>query len=199
MKSKLILPVLSTTCLLFLACGGSKQVTKTENQDVQPAQSESPEWFTNVPQDPNFLYAPATATSKDLQMSVNKAQQQGRLGIATVLETRFQGLNKQFQQETGLGEQSEFAAQTTVTIKEVVSTTLTGCKTKTQITKKEGELWRAWVLMEYPIGEANAKFLQALKERDILRQKVAATEAFKELEAEVEKYEQEKEKKNKMK
>jgi len=197
-KSKLILLVLSTICLLFWACGGSKQMTQTEEKpDVLLAQNESPQWFTNVPQDPNFLYAPATATSKDLQMSVNKAQQQGRLGIANVLETRFQGLNKQFQQETGLGEQSEFAAQTTVTIKEVVSITLTGCKTKTQITKKEGELWRAWVLMEYPIGEANAKFLQALKERDILRQKVAATEAFKELEAEVEKYEQEKEKKNK--
>lgn len=198
MKSRLILPVLSAACLLFLACGGSKQVAQTkEKQDMQPMQNESPEWYKNVPQDSNFLYAPATATSKDLQMAVNKAQQQGRLGVANILETRFQALNKQFQQETGLGEESEFASQTTVTIKEVVSTTLTGCKTKTQITKKEGEVWRAWVLMEYPIGEANAKFLQALKAKDILRQKVAATEAFKELETEVERYEQEKEKKNK--
>ena len=62
--------------------------------------------------------------------------------------------------------------------------------------KKEGTLWRACILMEYPIGTANAQFLQQLKNNDMLRQKAAATDAFKELETEVQKFEEEKAKKN---
>ena len=46
--------------------------------------------------------------------------------------------------------------------------------------------------MHYPIGAANAQFLESLKNQKILNQRVQASEAFKELEAEVQKYEQEK-------
>jgi hypothetical protein len=193
MKSRLLLLVLSAVCLLFLACGGAKQMAQTEKQ----TESESPcsDWFTNVPEDPDYLYAAATATSKDLQMAINKAKQQGRTDIGGQMETRLAGLTKRFQEEIGAGQDAQINAQFTEVSKSVVSTTLNGCKVKYQTTKQEGPIWRACVLMEYPIGAANAQFLQSIKDREALRQKAAATDAFKELDAEVQKYEQEKEKK----
>lgn len=194
MKSRSLLLMFAILSMFFMFCGGSKQVVQTE----QPAsESPCPEWFTNVPEDPDYLYAAATATSRDLQMAINKAKQDARVDIGSQMETRLQGLVKQFQEEIGEGEESQVNAQFTTVSKTVVSTTLNGCKAKNQHTKKEGTLWRACILMEYPIGAANAQFLQQLKNDDLLRQKTAATDAFKELETEVQKFEEEKTKKDK--
>ena len=38
-----------------------------------------PEWFSTPPEDPNYLYATATATSKDMQMAINSAKEGGRV------------------------------------------------------------------------------------------------------------------------
>lgn len=193
MKFRSLLLMLAFLSLFLMFCGGSKQMVQTE----QPAnESPCPDWFTNVPEDPDYLFAAATATSKDLQMAINKAKQDARVDIGAQMETRLQGLVKQFQEEIGTGEDSQINSQFTTVSKTVVSTTLNGCKAKNQTTKKEGTLWRACILMEYPIGAANAQFLQQLKNNDLLRQKAAATDAFKELETEVQKFEEEKANKN---
>ncbi len=190
MKSKLFLLNLAISILMLISCGSQKELTKGDTQAASG--SVAPIWFETPPQSADTLFAPATATSKDLQMAINKAKQQGRADIGSQLEIRLQGLNKQFQEEVGVGEESDLAAQTTVVIKEVVSQTLNGCKAKYQKTNKEGSIWTAYVLMYYPIGAANAQFLGSLKNQKILNQRVQASEAFKELEAEVQKYEQEK-------
>ena len=189
MQSRSLLFMLGILSTFFMFCGGSKQVVQTK----QPvSESPCPDWFTNVPENPDTLFAATTATSKDLQMAINKAQQQGRANIGTQVEVRLQGMNKQFQEETGVGQDADFASLMTVVIKEVVSQTLSGSKAKYQVTRKEGDLWRACVLMTYPIGAANARFLENLKKQQLIEQRVRATDAFKELENEVQKYEQEK-------
>jgi len=190
MKSKLFFLILIISFTILIACGSQKQVVKSETQTE--SETSVPDWFNTPPEEPDYLYAAATATSKDLQMAINKAKQQGRADIGSQLEIRLQGLNKQFQEEVGVGEESDFAAQTTVVIKEVVSQTINGCKVKHQKTNKEGSIYRAYVLMQHPIGAANAQFLESLKSQKIVNQRLQATEAFKELETEVQKYEQEK-------
>ena len=192
MNSKLFFLILTISLSMLIACGSQKQLVKSDTQTVSG--SSVPIFYETPPQSPDTLFAAATATSKDLQMAVNKAKQQGRADIGSQLEIRLQGLNKQFQEEVGVGEESDFAAQATVVIKEVISQTLNGCKVKHQKTNKEGSIWRAYVLMQYPIGAANAQFLESLKNKKILNQRVRATDAFKELDAEVQKYEQEKNK-----
>ncbi len=189
MKSRFLLLMLSVLCVVFMFCGGSKQVVQTQ----QPvSESPCPAWFDNVPQHPDTLFAAATATSRDLQMAITRAQQQSRANIASQVEVRLDGLNKQFQEETGMGQDADYASVMSVVIKEVVSQTLSGCKAKYQVTKKEGEIWRACVLMEYPIGAANARFLENLKKQQQIEQRIRATDAYKELDEEVQKYKQEK-------
>lgn len=187
-------PIAALAGLLWFACGGGKQTMQTDTASDVTTVSESPcpDWFTSPPEVPDYLFAAATATSRDLQMAVNKAKQQARVDIGSQVEIHLRALNKQFQEEIGLGEDSEFATQATVVVKEVVSSTLRGAKAKYQTTKLEGAVWRACVLMEYPLGEANAQFVSALKKRDILRQRLAASEAFNELDKETEKLEQKK-------
>jgi len=191
MKSKLFLLVPCYSFgLLLLGCSGGKRMTQTEPQ--KESASPCPAWFTELPQNPNYLYAAATATSKDLQLAINKAKLEGRTEIGEQLETRLKSLTRKFQEEIGEGESSVTAAQFTRVSETVVSVTLTGGKIKNQTTKLEGTLWRACVLIEYPLGEANAQYLESLKQNESLRPKVEGTEPWKELEAAVEKYEQQK-------
>lgn len=146
-----------------------------------------------LPEDPNYLFAAATATSRDLQLAVNKAKTEARRDVASQMEVRIQGLTKKFDEEVGLGEDAELLASYKQATKEVISQTLNGARAREQSTSKEGTVWRACVLMELPIGAANAALASKIKANKAMYTRFRASQAFEELEEEVEKYEKFKE------
>ncbi|MCL4509758.1 MAG: LPP20 family lipoprotein [Bacteroidetes bacterium] len=169
--------------VVLAGCGGSKQAMQSADT------GDVPDWFTNVPQDPNFLYAANTQVSQDLQLAIDKAVTGGRSEIGRQIETRLQGLQKKFTEETGTGEDAQLLQMFTQAEKTVVSTTLSGSRIKYQKQVRDGKLWRAYVLVEYPIGAANQAFLQQIKKNDQMYTRFRASESFKELNDEVDKYE----------
>lgn len=96
---------------------------------------------------------------------------------------------KRFIEETGGGTDSELLQQTADVSKSVVSTTLYGCRARKEDVKKEGGIYRAYVLMEVPIGEANEVLMAQIKAREHLYTRFRAAQGFKELTEEVERYE----------
>ena len=169
---------------MFIGCGGSQQ----------PLQSASagdvPDWYLNKPEDPNSLFETATATSQDMQLAVDKAVQAARTNLARQVDTKVQALQKRFQEETGLGQDSQLLDQFTQASKTVTSATLSGSKVKKQQPMKDGSIWRAYVLIEYPLGAANEALRAQIKKNEQLYTKVRASEVYKELDDAVEKYEQ---------
>ncbi|MFQ6042628.1 MAG: LPP20 family lipoprotein [Candidatus Poribacteria bacterium] len=178
--------------ILWTGCGSGKQAGMTEIPVEKKAEGNIlvPDWFLNPPEDPNYLYSPATATSKDLQLAIDTAKHQGQVDITQQLETKVSALFKRFREEAGVGEDSEMLALTTSASKAVVSETINGCKASKQDVKKEGAVYRAYVLMEMPIGEANAALMAKIKANKNMYTRFRATQAFDELNEEVEKYEQ---------
>ena len=168
MKRFILLTVLT---IVIIGCSGSKQFP------------------FDVPNNPNYLYAPATATSKDMQHAINSAREEGRVEIARQMDTRVSAMFKRFIEETGDGTDAELLQQTADVSKSVVSTTLYGCRAKKEDVKKEGGLYRAYVLMELPIGEANEALMAQIKAREHLYTRFRAAQGFKELAEEVERYE----------
>jgi hypothetical protein len=156
-----------------------------------------PNWYNKVPTDPNYIIASATASSEDLQHAVNSAQEEGRVGVAREMRVKVQALFSRFREETGVGEDAEFLSMETDVSKSVVSETLVGCKARTQKIQKEDTLYRVYVLMELPVGRANQELLSKIKENERMYTRYRASEAFKELEKEVEKYEAFKKRQNK--
>jgi hypothetical protein len=167
--------------LIFITSCSSTRAPKTIEIDV-------PIWFTNVPTDANYLFASATARSQDLQHAVNTAKEEARIGIARQMRVKVDGMFKRFREETGVGEDAEFLSMETDVSKSVVSETLVGCKTRTQKILREGTLYRIYVLMELPIGAASKEMLAKIKENERMYTRYRASQAFKELEEEVEKY-----------
>ena len=106
------------------------------------------------------------------------------------MRTKISALFKQFRDETGTPEDAEFIEQATSVSKSVVSEMMVGSKVSKQEVQQKGTMYHAFVLMEMPIGEANAALMSKIKANNHLYTRFRAAQGFKELESEVEKYEQ---------
>jgi hypothetical protein len=172
-----------------LSCGGPPKQTDLTPPPSREVMRNVPHWYVNPPSDPNHLLGPATATSRDLQLAVNKAQTEGRNQIARQLDLRFSSLGKRFQEEVGLGDDSQLLDQFTQVYKTVTDEVITGSRTREQEIRPEGGVYRVFVLMEMPIGAASQALLARIRAGEQMYTRFRASEAFRELEEEVAEYE----------
>lgn len=181
----------TTTILLWgaLALAGlggcGAQTTNLTPEANKKTISNLPEWFVNTPDDPNYIFATATMTSKDLQMAVDKASTAARTELARQMETKYANLTKQFQEEVGAGENSELLQQFTSATKAVTQQTLNGSKIDKKDVQTESGIYRAYVLMSLPIGTANQMLMEKIKANQNLYTRFRSTKAFEELDKEL--------------
>ena len=183
MRSRSFMASFAVLVSLFLAgCSSSRGLQSADEGDV-------PDWYMNVPQDPNYLFAANSQTSQDMQMATDKSVSAGRAEIGRQLDVRMQGLQKRFAEETGIGSDAQLLQMFTQAEKTVVSTTLNGSRIKDQKMIKDGNLWRSYVLIEYPMGAANEALMNQIRNNNQMYTRFRASQTFKELDDEVKKYE----------
>jgi hypothetical protein len=187
MHIKISRALLVLSALVVTACHHSVPVEGGASKATLKAM---PKWFAKPPKDDKFLYAPATATSKDLQIARNKAEAEGRLQLGQQLEVKYSALTRRFAEETGEGAGAQLLQEYEQTYKAVVSQVLVGTKPKSSEFQVEDGVYRAWVLMELPVGAASERLLKQIQAQEQMYARFRASQAFKELNAEVEKYEQ---------
>jgi hypothetical protein len=124
-----------------------------------------------------------------MQLAVDKAIQSARTEVGRQVETKISGLQKRFQEETGIGDDAQLLDQFTQASKSVVSTSLSGSKEKQKKVVKDGNNWRAYVLVEYPLGAAQQALKEQIKKNEQLYTRFQASKTYKELDDEVTKYE----------
>ena len=184
MKNKLFaISLMILVSLVMVSCGGSKSLSDTDTGDI-------PEWYLNTPTSDDYIYEAASATSRDMDLSLNKAETEARAKVGRTMESKINSMQKKFEEEVGEGENGEFLSQFTQATKVIVSTELTGSRVKEKKFIEDGSNWRAYVLMEYPIGAAQKAFLNKIKSDDQLYTRFRSTEAMKEMEEDVKKYEE---------
>ena len=174
--------------VMALGCAGRTQVEGGEAS--KQTLHDMPGWYRKPPKaDETWMFAPATATSRELQVALDRAQSDGRLGLATQLEAKYSALTRRFVEETGLTRDAQLLSEYEQTYKSVVSQVLIGSRAREQQFEIENGAYRAWVLMELPVGEANKRLLEQIRSQEQLYTRLRATEAYKELNKEVEKLE----------
>lgn len=169
--------------LLFGCTGSNTSLQATDSGEI-------PEWFLNRPEDPNYLYSSTSATSKDMQTAVDKAVQSARVEIGRQIEVKITAIQKRFQEETGIGNDAQLLDQFTQASKSVVSTSMSGTKEKQKKIVRDGSSWRAYVLVEYPLGAVQQSLKEHIKKQEQIYTRIRSTEVFKELEDASNKYEQ---------
>ena len=197
-SSPVLYPALSPAAILlviFIAvglagCSGAKEAADLSPEASDATLQNMPSWFTSPPEESDYLFGTGTSTSRSMQMAVDKASTAARGNLATTLESKFEGLSKQFEEETGSSSNSELLTQFTQAQREVVSQVLRGVSPRDrQIFNEEG-IYRAYVLVEMPIGQAAAELMRKLQQNDDMYTRFRSTQAFEELDKQVEEYEQ---------
>lgn len=178
---KTIIAFLSIALLLLYSCGGPENLNQVDMGDI-------PDWYMELPEDENYIYSAKTGTSRDMQLALDKASTAARAEIAQKVEVKVQQLEKRFVEEIGSGEMPTLAQQFSTATKSVVNVTLSDTEVVDKQMDDDGDFWRVYVLMRYPIGEAQTKFLEKIKVFDEFETKIAATNAYKDLEAAVQSY-----------
>jgi hypothetical protein len=185
------LPLAISAAALVLAVSACHSGGALERGGVSAAPLKSmPGWYRTPPKsDGDWMVAPATATSRDLQLAIDRAEMEGRLGLATQLEVKYAALTRRFAEETGLARDAELLREYEQSYKAVVSQVLVGSRARERKFAIEDGVYRAWALMELPVGEANRQLVERLAQQQAATARLRATEAYKELTREVEKYE----------
>ena len=176
---------------IAVAAGGCRANLKS-TPETRALVATTPDWYTNPPKSDTYMYEAQTAESKDMQLAVDKARAAGRAQIAQQLEVKFGGIAKRFQEETGLGNHAELLDQFNQTYKLVASQEMNGTRAKEQKVIPGDGVYRVYVLMEMPIGEANKALMAKLAAQQALYTRFRATQAFKDLNDELDKYEKSK-------
>ena len=167
---------------LYFGCTGPKAMQQTDECKV-------PDWYMNVPEDPNYFYSPQTATSQDMQMATDKCKLSGRTDIQSQVEVKLTGLGKRFQEEIGSTSDATLTDFYSNAMKQVLSGVLNGSRPRYQIPCRDGNMWRSYVLMEYAVGAANAALVGQLKRNQDLYDRYKASKGFQEMEEEAKKFE----------
>ena len=172
---------------MALAIAACKSAPKS-TPETRATVSTVPDWFTKPPAADDRFYAVATAESRDMQLAIEKAAAASRGQLAQQMEVKYGGVAKRFQEEVG-ATNSELLDQFTTAYKLVSSQSLTGSRAKEQKVVPGDGTYRAYVLMEMPVGEANKALMAKLASQQALYTRFRSTQAFKELNEELEKYE----------
>ncbi|TCD47608.1 hypothetical protein [Chlorobium sp. N1] len=180
-----LLTLLALTLMLFTSGCGSTKIQQTKL-------GKAPGWYDDNHNDKDYIFAANTQRSRDLQLAIDKATAAGRADIARKVEVQVQSLQKHFIDEVGTGLDAKTGDLFYQAEKSIASASLSGSHVAKQKIVKEGDFFRAYVLVRYPVGKANAEFLAKLKTKEYELTRIRATKAFAELEKDVANYEQQK-------
>jgi len=145
--------------------------------------AEAPPWFSELPPDGIKIYSATTNYSTDMQLAIDKGIQDAKGQIADKLQGVISGKTKQFIAESGAADNVQVVSDLQkISSNLFANVNLAGYSVQKQKVIPQGTGFRSYVLLSYPLGEANRILLEKIKQNTVLNSKLAATEAYAELE-----------------
>ena len=175
--------------LLVTGCGGGKKSMEEANKTGL----DLPSWFVMPPASDDYLYGIGSATSKLLNIAMERAVLSAKGDVASKIDSKIERLKKDFIESTGLLEEEEIIGQFSQVQKEIVSMELIGVETDQQQMNKDKEtgLLTVYVLVRYPVGKTAQKFLEGISKQKRLYTEFKASKAFEDLKEEIARFEEE--------
>lgn len=174
------LPALLLGLLIASACSSPQPLPTADTGDI-------PSWYLNMPQDADRMFASSTSSSRDMQTARNKATADARAELSRSLSANIQSIQESFTEEVGENADSEYLSYFMEASRIVSDNALNGSKVAETSVVRDGDLWRAYVLVEYPIGAANKVLMDQIKQNDNMYTRFRASEAFKKLDEQTQK------------
>lgn len=169
------------------AAAEQKKTEEAATKAVSKAISNIPEWYLTPPVATNAMYAAGVATSGDMQFAVDRALLSAKTALASQLNNRVSSRIRDFMNEVGLANDASMSAEAERVSQNVVTeVNLAGFRREKSEVFQEGRTYRAYVLVQYPMGDANKIVRDQVRKSDQLEARLRASKAFQELEKEIE-------------
>lgn len=143
----------------------------------------------NAITDAGGLAAVGIGSSRTVSLALDKAKTRGRTEVAMILESKVDALKKDFTEEIGEGEAAEYNALFSAASKTVAHQILRGSVPKDLKYDTQGSLTTAWALMVVDPKVVADAFADQKNTQRALYTRFRASQAFNELDEEVKKYE----------
>ena len=163
-----------------------------EIQKVETAVSQIPKWYLEIPKDKENVYSTGTATAPDLQLAVDIATMNAKTTLADRINGRLDSMMKTFIAKVGQDDlDSEVLTEVEKVSKNLIAEVDVAGYTPTTVkVYPSGTQFRAFVLLTYSEKEARKVIVNRMRKNRLAYSKLKATDAWKELEDEVEKSKQ---------
>ena len=166
----------------------------TVNQQIE----KIPEWYLQIPSADDTIYSSGSAKAPDLQLAVDIAIMNAKTTLADRINGKLDSMTKSFVAKIGSDDlDSSVLNEIEKTSKNVIaSVDVAGYKIDKSDITQEGTQYRAYVLLAYNNEEAQKVMMNRLKRDRMIYSRIRSTEAWKELEREVDKSKEEDEAKS---
>ena len=154
---------------------------------VQTTVSKVPSWFLNTEASPDFVYANATETSADLQLSIDMAMLSGKRQLAQILGEMVSSRMTDFAAQSGGLEDGAVNKEVERVTKSVVADVQLGGYQREKIeVLPNGKTFRTYVRLSYSTSDLKRIMTKEIQKNEVLNTKIRRTKAFEELEKEIE-------------
>ncbi len=155
---------------------------------VKSATSIIPTWYKTLPKEDNIIYTVGSATSPNLQLAVDMATLNAKYTLADRINGKLDAMMKTFTSKIGSDDiDSSVLEEVEKVSKNVIaSVDVAGYNPKEIEVYPSGTQYRAFVLLEYSDEEARKIIINRLRKDQMVYAKLKSTNAWKELENEVE-------------
>ncbi len=158
---------------------------------VETTIEQIPKWYLEIPTDKENVYSTGTATAPDLQLAVDIAILNGKVVLADRINGKLKSMTKQFVAKLGSTDiDSSVMNEVEKVAKNVIANVDVAGYNPTKINVfPTGSQYRAFVLLEYSDKEAYKIIMNRMRKDRMVYSRIRSTEAWKDLEREVEKSE----------
>ena len=166
----------------------------TVNQQIE----KIPEWYLQIPSADDTIYSSGSAKAPDLQLAVDIAIMNAKTTLADRINGKLDSMTKSFVAKIGSDDlDTSVLTEIEKTSKNVIaSVDVAGYVVDKSDITQEGTQYRAYVLLAYNSEEATKIMMNRMKRDRMIYSRIRSTEAWKELEDEVNKYKEEDEAKS---
>ena len=168
--------------------------TNTVSQQIE----QIPEWYLNIPSADDTIYSSGSARAPDLQLAVDIAIMNAKTTLADRINGKLDSMTKSFVAKIGSNDLDTSVLNEIEKVSKnvIASVDVAGYIIDKSDVTQEGTQYRAYVLLAYNSEEATKVLMNRMKRDKMIYSRIRSTEAWKELEDEVNKSKEEDEAKS---
>jgi len=170
--------------VLITACGSNKKVGKPDGEIVY-----RPKWWASQTE-AAYVCTYGQGLNASETSSMNTAKANALLEGSQYVETQIQGMIKSYEEEAGVFDPQLLALSQKV-VKAISSArfsgTIPGLIETRKVTENGGTRFKTWIQVKIPKDEINKNLVNNIRNEEALYNQFKASQAFKELDAEIEK------------